>query len=557
MLIANGIGMLSPIVLKETIDNLKNGCEPSLIWRFASLIIYLSIGSGICHFTMRMIIAGTSRSVEMDIRNEFFKQLQFLPPSYYDSTQTGDVMTRGVSDISHVRSLLGPGIIQSFNIVISLTIGIVLMMSISPFMTILCMFPFPFTTLITWKYLKIHNKQARDRQGQLDIVTRKIQESLAGIRVIKSYCREDNFLQSYKDSVDSYNSYSLKLVRTSSFYNQLLGLIVSLSFVIILWFGGRGVIKGDLSLGEYVALNSYLGMLLWPMMQAGRVLSMFEIGSASMARIKEVLDEAPEVKNDYRTNYNISAIDGDIKIRNLTFAYNKNTANVLNNISCDIPKNKITAIVGRTGCGKSTIARLLLRLYQAPDNSIFIDGKDINAIPLEILRKHIGYVAQDIFLFSDSIKSNITFGKPEAKIEEIQHAIDIAELSKDISALPDGLNTYLGERGVTLSGGQKQRTSISRALLINPTVLLLDDCFSSVDTHTEEAIWSKLVSKLHGITCLIIAHRISTIKNADQIIVLDKGAVIEVGEHKQLLENDKLYAEIYRKQLWEDEIKTM
>jgi ATP-binding cassette, subfamily B, multidrug efflux pump len=550
VLLTNLVAVLIPWILGSAIDRLSQELRRDLLLYFALLIVGASALEGFFRFHMRRILIGVSRYLEYDLRNDLFAHLQTLSPRFFQKYPTGDLMSRATNDLSAVRMVLGPGIMYSINTVFTAVLTVAILIRIEFRLAVLTLIP-----LIIVSYsVKYFGKQIHRRfekiQEQFSNLTALAQENVAGIRVVKSYNQESAFIQRMRQANNDYLRKSLSLVKISGLYTPLVAFLLGLSAVALLWYGGTLVINGTISLGQLVAFMAYLAMLTWPTIALGWVINIFERGSASMARINEILGTEPEIRD--AAPLPLESVKGRIEVRNLTFSYNGSP--VLNNISFEVNQGETLAIVGSTGSGKSTLVNLLCRLYPVARGTVFIDGHDINDIPLKVLRNHIGYVPQETFLFSETIAENIAFGSIGAEKEAIVESARVSNVWPDIEEFPDQLQTFVGERGVTLSGGQKQRIAISRALLPSPAILILDDALSSVDTHTEEQILQRLADELKGRTAILISHRISTVKMADHILVLEGGETMERGTHEELLAQGGYYADLYERQLLKEEL---
>lgn len=443
-----------------------------------------------------------------------------------------------------------------FDTIILVSLVLVMMLTtISVKLTLLALIPLPLLALTTQRFGKTIHQRFRKSQEAFSNVTNKVQENFSGMRVIKAFVQEDAEIKKFTEANEDYVQKNLSLIKVQAIFHPIISLFSGISILIVLGYGGMLVLNQEISLGDFVAFSTYLGMLTWPMMAIGQMINIFQRGSASMARLNVIFNTKPEILNDERTNPSIQEIKGDIKIENLSFRYPNTEAYVLKNINLHVPVGGTLAIIGKTGSGKTTLVNLLARLYNNEEGKLSVDGHELETIPLEVLRQNIGYVPQDNFLFSTTIRDNIAFGLNEVKEDEVIQAARDAQVYENIIDFPNQFDTLLGERGVTLSGGQKQRISIARALIKNPSILILDDSLSAVDTRTEENILRRLKEIMRERTSLIIAHRISTIKEAEQIIVLDDGEIVERGNHEQLLAQNGIYAEMYRKQLLEELIE--
>jgi ATP-binding cassette subfamily B multidrug efflux pump len=555
VVITTAISLTVPWVLRYAIDDLQGGVTFTKIRLYSAAILALAIVGGVFRFLMRRIIIGASREFEYDLRNDFFAALQRMHLGYFQRTRTGDLMSRATNDLSAVRMMIGPAVMYSANTALTFVVALILMWSIHPWLTGVALIPLPFVTLAV-KYFgsAIHTRFERI-QEQLSDVSAVTQESLAGVRVVRAYNQEPFELERFHRSNEEYVQRNRALIRLQGMYFPSMGLLMGIGALLVLWIGSREVIAGRMTVGSLVAFNTYLMMLGWPMIAFGWVTNLLQRGTASWKRMLEVLDAPPAIVDappDERVD--IATIHGAIEFRHLTFAYGDRQ--VLHDVSLTIPAGSTTAIVGATGSGKSTLLGVLPRLLDAPPGTVFIDGVDVRRIPLQTLRGAIGFVAQEPFLFSATIADNIAFGLPrdEASRTRVEEAAATARLDKDIASFPRGYDTMVGERGITLSGGQKQRTAIARAIATDPKILMLDDALSAVDTHTEEEILQRMSTVLRRRTSIIVSHRVSTVRGANQIVVLDEGRVAEVGTHDELVRRGGLYAELSRKQMLEEEL---
>lgn len=552
--LTDAVQLITPNLLGRITDSFQEGnVKLRQLFLYVAIIMGVALAIALFRFLWRWFVVGTSRKLEYHLRNLFFDHLQKLSMNFYNHHKTGDLMAHATNDINSVRMAMGPGLIFAFDALFMTIATVSLLLSISVKLTLIAMIPFPFLAFFVTRFGKLLHRRFMDVQDTFAKLTDKVQENFAGIRVIKAFVQEKEELENFTKANQAYLNVNMRLVKVFGMFHPLIETLGALSFVAVLGYGGRLVLLGDISLGEFVAFYSYLGLLTWPVMAIGWVINMFQRASASMQRINIILSESPEVYN-YPDTLHQHQLRGKIQIRDLTFRYSPDTPAVLKHINLTIEEGQTLAIVGRTGSGKTTLVNLLLRLYNMDRNTIFIDGVDINRLSLETLRQNIGYVPQDNFLFSTSITENIGFAVDNIHMEQVEWAAQMAQVYDNIIDFPEQFATMLGERGVTLSGGQKQRVSIARALYKDPKILILDDSLSAVDTQTEEKILESLGSIMQNRTNIIISHRISTIKNADHIIVLDNGEIIEEGTHDQLLEMNGLYNSLYQKQLLEEKL---
>ncbi len=551
VLLTNATAILGPWILRAGIDHLTQEIRLQLIVLYASLIVAASLVEGVFRYGMRRILIGVSRRVEYDLRNAIFGHLQTLSRSFFQKHSTGDIMARSTNDLNAVRMVLGPAIMYSLNTLFNTVLVISVLLSLNWRLALLVLIPLTGVSIAVQYFGKRIHQRFEKIQAQFSDLTTLVQENLAGVRVVKAYNQEAAFVDRFRQANQDYLSKNLSLIRLESSFDPLLGLLLGLSTLILLWFGGRLVVQDVISLGDFVAFIAYIGMLYWPVIALGWVINIFERGAASMGRLNQILHSRPDVDDSQARP--IGSIRGEIEVKGLTFAYNGTP--VLRDVSFRVQAGQTLAVVGRTGSGKTTLASLLCRLYPVPEGKIRIDGNDINHIPLDTLRSSIGYAPQEPFLFSESIRDNIAYGRPRAAQPKIEEVADVSNIRPDIEDFPSGYDTFVGERGITLSGGQKQRISISRALLVDPRILILDDTLSAVDTQTEDRILQRLAQELAGRTAVLISHRVSTVQGADQILVLDKGQVVEKGTHSQLLDQGGYYAGLYEKQLLQEELE--
>jgi ATP-binding cassette subfamily B protein len=556
VLATTAIQLLPPWVLKYAVDDLTAGVtRQKLVW-YAGLIMAIAVAGAIFRYWMRRILIGASRDIEYDIRNDFFARLQLLPLGYYQARRTGDIMSRATNDLNAVRMMIGPAVMYSTNTLLIFVVAIAVMLSIDLKLTLVALIPLPFVSVAVRYFGSAIHKRFEAIQAQLSELSAVVQENLAGVRVVRAYSQEAHETDRFRDANEEYVSRNRRLIKLQGLFFPSMTFFLGLGALLVLWMGGQEVIRGRITLGEFFAFNSYLAMLSWPMIAFGWVTNILQRGMASWTRMLEIMDSVPAIADDQVTDSGRAlAIRGGIEIRDLTFVYPGADHAVLVDVSLTVPAGTTAAFVGGTGSGKSTLISLLPRLHEPPPGTVFIDGVDVREIPLAKLRGAIGFVPQEPFLFSDSIAGNIRFGGPDDDSEGVESAGAIARLDKDVEAFPKGYGTVIGERGITLSGGQKQRTAIARAIYVNPPLLILDDALSAVDTYTEEEILSRLRGVMRERTSLIVAHRVSTVRHADRIFVLDDGRLVEEGTHDALVARGGIYASMYRKQLLEEELE--
>jgi ATP-binding cassette subfamily B protein len=550
----NGIWILFPQVIRRAVDDLHQGVTREKLVTYAWLLVGVALIKGIFQFLTRWVVIGVSREIEFDLRNDLFTHLENLSYSFYQRTRTGDIMARATNDLNAVRMLLGPAIMYSANTIVFTAGALAFMLSISPKLTLYAFLPLPIVSIVVQYFGKRIHERFERIQEMFSNISARAQENFSGARVIRAYVQEEAEIASFEAANQEYIGRSLKLVRLMGMLWPTLETMLGLAVVLVLWLGGREVLGRRMSVGDFVAFNTYMVQLTWPIIALGWVINIFQRGTASMGRINEILREQPEIRDDPARvgNGHGRPIQGEIEFRNLNFAYNGKA--VLHDINLRIPGGSSLAIVGPTGSGKSTLVNLIPRIHDAGPGMVLVDGQAIDYYPLELLRRNIGFVPQETFLFSDSIRENIAFGKNQATDDEVRRAAEGASLASDIEAFPEQYGTLVGERGITLSGGQKQRTAIARAIIRDPRILVLDDALSSVDTHTEDKILNHLRAVMQGRTTIVISHRVSTVRNADRIAVLHSGRIVELGTHDELIARDGYYTELYNKQLLEEEL---
>jgi ATP-binding cassette, subfamily B, multidrug efflux pump len=573
--INNGVWILFPLVLRHAVDGLRAGVTREKLLTYSLELMGVAAIKGVFQFLTRWIVIGISREIEFDLRNDLFRHLESLSYSYYQRTRTGDIMARATNDLNAVRMLLGPAIMYSANTIVFTAGALAFMLSISPKLTFYAFLPLPVVSITVQYFGKQIHERFEKIQAMFSEISARAQENFSGARVIRAYVQEEPEIAAFETSNRHYINRSLKLVRLMGMLWPTLETLLGLAIVLVLWLGGREVVSGQvrtelisnlgtkttlfldgsMSIGDFVAFNTYMVQLTWPVIALGWVINIFQRGTASMGRINEILVEQTEIQDSPEvkaTAARPTPIRGEIEFRGLNFAYNG--VPVLCDINLRIPEGSSLAIVGPTGSGKTTLVSLIPRIYDAAPGSVWIDGKPVRDFPLESLRRQIGFVPQETFLFSETVRENIAFGKEDATDEEVRSAAEAANIAQDIEEFPEHYRTLVGERGITLSGGQKQRSAIARAIIRNPRILILDDALSSVDTHTEDKILNHLREVMQNRTTIFISHRVSTVRNADMIAVLHAGCIVELGTHDELLARNGYYSDLYNKQLLEEEL---
>jgi ATP-binding cassette subfamily B protein len=611
VVLTQAVVIAGPRILQYAIDDLTLSVTRQKLLIYGGALFAVGVVGGYFRYLTRLILIGASRHIEYDMRNDFFAHLEKLPAAYFQAHRTGDLMSRATNDLNAVRMMIGPSIMYSASTILAAVASLALMLSIDWRLTLLALIPLPLVSISVWYFGSAIHKRSEEIQSQLAEISAVVQEALSGVRVVRAYRQEAAELERFRLANEEYIRRNRRLVVVQGLFFPSMTFLLGLAAMLVLWFGSRQVINGSITLGEFVAFNAYLTMLAWPMIAFGWVTNIVQRGMASWKRLLEVLTVEPAiadatthlpqstqsaqkqnqayVESGFLTAEALAkavsrTFKGDIEFRNLTFSYNGRP--VLKGISAQIKAGQTAALVGATGSGKSTLINLLARLHDPPPGTVFLDGVDVREIPLGELRGAIGFVPQEPFLFSDTLAGNIAFGLDaiteageagEAgraggveplyvgptfrsgaaggeRLARIQEAAAIARLDKDVADFPKGFDTQVGERGITLSGGQKQRAAIARAIIIDPRILILDDALSSVDTYTEEEILERLRQVMSRRTSIIVSHRVSTVRDADQIFVLEDGAIAERGTHDQLIRRGGMYAELHKKQLLEDEL---
>jgi ATP-binding cassette subfamily B protein len=615
VLVTTGIALAAPKILQYAIDDLTRGVTRAKLLEYGSLLLAIGLVGGVFRFYMRRLLTGASRHIEYDMRNDFFAHLEKLPLAYFQRHRTGDLMSRATNDLNAVRMMIGPAIMYSANTLLTFAVALSMMIAIDARLTLISLIPLPFVSISVKFFGSAIHKRFEQIQAQLSEVSAVAQEALSGVRVVRAYRQESAELERFRRSNQEYLQRNRRLIALQGFFFPSMSFFLGLGALVVLWLGSREVIRGRITLGEFVAFSAYLTMLSWPMIAFGWVTNMLQRGMASWKRMLEVLETEPAIKDLVRLKADATTLSdattladaatvtdaptvtdaaavtatsvasgfsrifanirGSIEFRDLVFSFGQGPP-VLNQVSARIEAGQTAALVGVTGSGKSTLISLLARLHDPPPGSVFIDGVDVRDIPLAVLRGAIGFVPQEPFLFSDTLADNIAFGldaalalrqaqgervletargeRVEPRMDRVTAAAAIARLDKDVADFPKGYETMVGERGITLSGGQKQRTALARAVIIDPRILILDDSLSAVDTYTEEEILSRLRGVMRERTSIIVSHRISTVRDADIVFVLDQGRIVERGTHDQLIRVDGLYAALHKKQLLEEEL---
>jgi ATP-binding cassette, subfamily B, multidrug efflux pump len=624
VVVTRALALAGPAVLGRAVDALTRDLTRGQLAAYGALLLAIGLVGAVFQFLARRILIGASRDIEYDMRNDFFAHLETLPLSYFQANRTGDLMSRATNDLSAVRMMIGPSIMYSANTLLTFVVALSMMIAIDPKLSLWALIPLPFVSVSVKLFGTAIHKRFERIQAQLSEVSAVAQEALSGVRVVRAYRQEAAELERFRVSIDEYLRRNRRLIVLQGFFFPSMGFFLGLGALVVVWLGSREVIAGRITVGQFVAFNSYLAMLSWPMIAFGWVTNMLQRGMASWKRMLEVLEVEPSIADTVRlkpdttgmpvtssrpigsaasvvpetsasgsiiptTSLSIvgttsapvvsgfsRTIRGQIEFRDLVFSYGDTP--VLKHVSATIEAGQTIALVGVTGSGKSTLISLLARLHDPPPGTVFIDGIDVREIPLATLRSAIGFVPQEPFLFSDTLADNIAFGldaglvlrqaqderrpdtargelvEPRARMDRILAAAAVARLDKDVADFPKGYETTVGERGITLSGGQKQRTALARAIVIDPRILILDDALSAVDTYTEEEILSRLRGVMRERTSIIVSHRISTVRDADVIFLLDQGRIAERGTHDELIRQKGLYAELHKKQLLEEEL---
>jgi len=553
LLISQTVGVLVPLIIKAGIDDLMRGVALRRLLLVVGLLTAVAAVKAVLQFWMRWILIGISRDAEYDLRNDLFRHLLRLSARYYTEHRTGDLMSKLTNDLNAVRNMIGPGIMYSANTVVVGIATISLMLHLDWRLTLMVLAPLPFVSAM----VKFFGSQIHERfekiQALYSELTERVRENISGVRVVRAFCQEDAEMATFDVMNRDFVAKNRGLIWITSFLWPVIALTFSLALMLVLVVGGRHVLQGRITVGTFAAFNVYLAYLIWPIIALGWVTNLVQRGLASQGRLMTIFEAQPDIDDRAVPTHPVTALRGEIEFRNLSFSYNGQP--ILKNINLHIPAGRTVAVVGATGSGKSTLVGLIPRLYDASPGALLIDGVPIREIPLRTLREHIGFVPQETFLFSQTVRENIKLGTPDATDARVERAAEISNILPEIRSFPKKFETMVGERGLTLSGGQKQRTAISRAVIRDPRILILDDALSSVDTYTEETILRQLTGVMAGRTTILISHRVSTIQNADEIVVLHDGGIVERGTHAELLALNGCYTELYNKQLIEEELE--
>ena len=549
------MGAALPLVIGAGVDSLVKGFQLASLLRLAALLVALSLAKGIFMYWMRVILVGMSRDVEYDLRNDLFAHMIRLSSDFFARYRVGDIMARATNDLNAVRMALGPGVMYWTETVFTLIFAIAIMVKVDWVLAVTVLIPAPVVSFVVVYFGRRIHDRFEKIQALFSDISSRVQENLSGVRVVRAYVQEKAEQEKFESLNLLYVDQNIRLARLSALFNPLLQALVGVMFLIVLWAGGYRMLNHHITLGQFVMFNTFMGLLVWPMIALGWVVNLMQRGKASWERIMQIMDEQPAIAAPPHPTHLPEKLRGEVRFDGVEVLYPTGLA--LKRVNLEIPAGATVAVVGHTGCGKSTLVSLIPRLLDTTAGSVLVDGFDVRALDPQELRRQIGFVPQETFLFSATLAQNIAWGVPGADRASIERAAHLAGLATDIAAFPAGLDTMVGERGLTLSGGQKQRTAIARALLRDPRILILDDALSSVDTVTEERILEGLAQIMRGRTTILISHRVSTVRHADRIFVLEHGELVEQGTHAELIGNGGYYADLYQKQLLEEELEAI